>query len=349
MLPKRYPRHIEEMMATIVDQAAQWLDIVSSSNARLETTFQKLNWQTTIPKKEPNYSTFDTNTDITETTTKVIIETTSPITDIIKHDNTMATYFPESASYTSKPDQIISKDIVNQNTSSTINITTTVIKTNTEVTTYTPPLLPPITQREMVTFYSTNLHQTCDFSTMEDKLEAKRIQSSPSLFITLGFRCAKTYHPGHECYPPKFVLLEFEDNPPWEPRDLRYKSMILEDKDRFQEGSIDTCLKLKTKSKLNMGLNLSHNHLSGSIPDSVGNMKVIISLDFSDNQLSGMIPPSLAALNFLSHLNLSHNNLSGRIPTGNQLQTLIDPSIYAGNRDLCGTPWKRVVLVMKIQ
>nr|GEY96156.1 retrotransposon protein, putative, Ty1-copia subclass [Tanacetum cinerariifolium] len=46
-------------------------------------------------------------------------------------------------------------------------------------------------------------------------------------------------------------------------------------------------------------------------------------------------------LNFLSHLNLSHNNLSGRIPTGNQLQTLIDPSIYAGNRGLCGTPLEK--------
>ncbi|XP_035832372.1 receptor-like protein 46 [Helianthus annuus] len=87
-----------------------------------------------------------------------------------------------------------------------------------------------------------------------------------------------------------------------------------------------------------MGLNLSHNHLSGSIPDSIGNMKALASLDFSDNQLSGTIPPSMAALNDLSSLNLSYNKLSGRIPTGKQLQTLIDPSIYAGNRDLCGAP-----------
>ncbi|KAJ0537933.1 putative non-specific serine/threonine protein kinase [Helianthus annuus] len=78
-----------------------------------------------------------------------------------------------------------------------------------------------------------------------------------------------------------------------------------------------------------MGLNLSHNHLSGSIPDSIGNMKALASLDFSDNQLSGTIPPSMAALNDLSSMNLSHNKLSGRIPTGKQLQTLIDPSIYA--------------------
>ncbi|XP_076937477.1 receptor-like protein EIX1 [Bidens hawaiensis] len=87
-----------------------------------------------------------------------------------------------------------------------------------------------------------------------------------------------------------------------------------------------------------MGLNLSHNHLSGSIPDSIGKMKALNSLDFSDNHLTGTIPPSMADLNFLSFMNLSHNNLSGRIPTGNQLQTLTDPSIYAGNRDLCGAP-----------
>ncbi|PWA72931.1 leucine-rich repeat protein [Artemisia annua] len=87
-----------------------------------------------------------------------------------------------------------------------------------------------------------------------------------------------------------------------------------------------------------VGLNLSNNLLNGSIPQNIGNMKALISLDFSGNQLMGPVPPSIADLNFLSHLNLSHNNLSGRIPTGNQLQTLMDPSIYVGNRDLCGAP-----------
>ncbi|PWA67556.1 leucine-rich repeat protein [Artemisia annua] len=90
-----------------------------------------------------------------------------------------------------------------------------------------------------------------------------------------------------------------------------------------------------------LGLNLSNNHLNGGIPNSIGNMKALNSLDFSGNQLTGPIPPSIAALNFLSHLNLSHNSLSGRIPTGNQLQTLTDPSIYAGNRDLCGAPLQK--------
>ncbi|GJR83336.1 leucine-rich repeat protein [Tanacetum coccineum] len=87
-----------------------------------------------------------------------------------------------------------------------------------------------------------------------------------------------------------------------------------------------------------VGLNLSHNNLSGGLPDTIGIMKAFNSLDFSVNKLTKMIPPSMASLTFLSYLNLSHNNLSGRIPIGNQLQTLGDPSIYAGNRDLCGVP-----------
>ena len=46
----------------------------------------------------------------------------------------------------------------------------------------------------------------------------------------------------------------------------------------------------------------------------------------------------MASITFLVHLNLAHNNLSGKIPTGNQFQTLIDPSIYQGNLALCGFP-----------
>ncbi|KAL7608718.1 putative receptor like protein 25 [Lactuca sativa] len=87
-----------------------------------------------------------------------------------------------------------------------------------------------------------------------------------------------------------------------------------------------------------MGLNLSNNHLSGRIPYNIGNMMKLESLDFSKNELTGVIPLCMVALNFLSRLNLSHNNLFGQIPIGNQLQTLDDPSIYVGNKDLCGAP-----------
>ncbi|GLT42456.1 hypothetical protein SLA2020_164530 [Shorea laevis] len=83
-------------------------------------------------------------------------------------------------------------------------------------------------------------------------------------------------------------------------------------------------------------LNLSWNHLSGEIPKNIGQMENLESLDLSQNELSGTIPNSMSSLTKLSHLNLSYNYLSGPIPTSNQLQTLEDPTIYAGNPQLCG-------------
>nr|XP_027125665.1 receptor-like protein EIX2 [Coffea arabica] len=85
-------------------------------------------------------------------------------------------------------------------------------------------------------------------------------------------------------------------------------------------------------------LNLSMNGLTGPIPETIGRLERIETLDLSMNKLTGRIPQSMAALTFLNHLNLSSNNLSGRIPTGNQFQTLTDPSIYEGNIALCGDP-----------
>ncbi|XP_017978157.1 PREDICTED: probable LRR receptor-like serine/threonine-protein kinase At1g34110 [Theobroma cacao] len=85
-------------------------------------------------------------------------------------------------------------------------------------------------------------------------------------------------------------------------------------------------------------LNLSNNHLTGSIPSNIGNLYLLETLDFSRNQLSGSIPPSLSSISSLNHLNLSYNDLVGKIPSGNQLQTLNDPSIYKGNPGLCGVP-----------
>ncbi|KAH7851015.1 hypothetical protein Vadar_006044 [Vaccinium darrowii] len=71
----------------------------------------------------------------------------------------------------------------------------------------------------------------------------------------------------------------------------------------------------------------------------------VTSIDLSTNGITGEIPEGLTALLGLLNLNLSGNHLTGRIPekigripTGNQLQTLDDWSIYAGNDGLCGAP-----------
>jgi hypothetical protein len=67
-------------------------------------------------------------------------------------------------------------------------------------------------------------------------------------------------------------------------------------------------------------------------------LALLESLDLSWNQLEGEIPPGFAALEALSTLNLSNNRLSGRIPAGDQLRTLVDPSIYGNNLGPCGFP-----------
>ncbi|TVU24857.1 hypothetical protein EJB05_27319, partial [Eragrostis curvula] len=92
-----------------------------------------------------------------------------------------------------------------------------------------------------------------------------------------------------------------------------------------------------------MNLNLSWNLLSGNIPVNVGHMESVVSLDLSWNNISGQIPSSLSELSYLEKLDLSYNNLTGTIPSGRQLDTLYieNPSMYDGNNGLCGPPLRR--------
>ncbi|KAJ3687538.1 hypothetical protein LUZ61_016702 [Rhynchospora tenuis] len=87
-----------------------------------------------------------------------------------------------------------------------------------------------------------------------------------------------------------------------------------------------------------INLNISQNFLQGGVSEKINGMRSLEYLDLSMNELSGPIPQALSTLAPLHQLNLSYNNFSGRIPTGRQLDTLTDPSIYAGNAYLCGFP-----------
>lgn len=84
-------------------------------------------------------------------------------------------------------------------------------------------------------------------------------------------------------------------------------------------------------------LNLGHNNITGEIPFTFGGLKSVGVLDLSHNKLQGFIPGSLGGLSFLSDLDVSNNNLSGLIPSGGQLTTF-PASRYENNSGLCGVP-----------
>nr|GEW23444.1 leucine-rich repeat protein [Tanacetum cinerariifolium] len=337
MPSKQYPPYVLESLAAIAENISQLVDTMTINNEKLAASQVAI--KNLIATQNACLSAIITNTAKPEntmvkyfpnSTTYAMPLTYKPpafeeaSTNLV---DTRAKCLPEPTSYTIKP-EIISKDVVTQNNSPIIDVTTTITKTDTEVATYTPPPspLPPIIQRDMTTFYFTTRQQTYGVFTLDDKLKDKQVRFWPTLFIPLCFRCVKTYHPGHRCHPPKLVFLQTEPNPPWTPRYIGYKIMSLEDKARFQAQSIDTCLKLKTKSKEEQLM----------IPEKIGDLKELESLDLSMNKLSGELPMSLSSLHSLSSFNVSYNNLTGRTPSSTQLQSLND-SCFVGNK-LCGDP-----------
>ncbi|XP_057507785.1 cuscuta receptor 1-like [Actinidia eriantha] len=62
-------------------------------------------------------------------------------------------------------------------------------------------------------------------------------------------------------------------------------------------------------------LDVSHNHFSGELPRSIGNMNDARMIAMSKNHFQGSFPIEFCTLNNLEFLDLSENNLSGSIPS----------------------------------
>ena len=89
-----------------------------------------------------------------------------------------------------------------------------------------------------------------------------------------------------------------------------------------------------------MSLDLSHNHLTGELPqdDSLGHFRRLTNLRLEHNQLTGSLPGALGENQILKQLRLDHNSLKGSIPEhmAHNLRNLQHWSL-AHNRHLTGT------------
>ncbi|XP_065013592.1 receptor-like protein 15 [Musa acuminata AAA Group] len=82
-------------------------------------------------------------------------------------------------------------------------------------------------------------------------------------------------------------------------------------------------------------LDLSHNHINGSIPSFICNLRQLRILDLSSNQISGEIPWCWQETNFLFYINLADNKLSGEIPSSIEKLTHLR-SLHLNNNSLHG-------------
>ncbi|KAF0933311.1 hypothetical protein E2562_017096 [Oryza meyeriana var. granulata] len=121
-------------------------------------------------------------------------------------------------------------------------------------------------------------------------------------------------------------------------------------------GTLDTLLLGVPNLKL---LYLSHNDLSGAIPDTIArllrllrvdladnslrgpipvaalaNLTALLTLKLQDNLLSGLLPDVTTVLPRLAEFNASNNQLSGRVPDA--MRAKFGLASFAGNAGLCG-------------
>nr|GEX94742.1 hypothetical protein [Tanacetum cinerariifolium] len=260
MPPKQYPPSVLESLAVIAENLSKLVDTMTINNEKLAASQFKLNVAiknlfatqnarlsaiiTKTAKPENNMVKYFPNS----TSYAMPIMYKPPLLEEASTNlvDTRAKCLPDPTSYTIKPE-----DVVTQNNSPIIDVTTTIVpnesndhtdntktdhtKTTTDVVNETHSrfndIKSPLKNSSVITSLPpvSNTHMIKCLSPME-----------------MFFKNLLNYFAEHRCKSPAFVFLQIEPQPPWEPCDLRYNTMILEDKDRFQEGSIDTCMCMKT-------------------------------------------------------------------------------------------------------
>ncbi|XP_038979124.1 MDIS1-interacting receptor like kinase 2-like [Phoenix dactylifera] len=83
-------------------------------------------------------------------------------------------------------------------------------------------------------------------------------------------------------------------------------------------------------------LDLSHNSLTGVIPQQFGKLVMLENLNLSRNQLSGSIPSSFEGMLSLSSLDLSYNDLVGPLPKDRFFDQKARAEWFQHNKGLCG-------------
>ncbi|KAI7988426.1 MDIS1-interacting receptor like kinase 1 [Camellia lanceoleosa] len=84
-----------------------------------------------------------------------------------------------------------------------------------------------------------------------------------------------------------------------------------------------------------MNWNLGNNQFTGEIPRLIAALPMLAILDLSNNSLSRTIPENFGSSPALEMLNLSYNKLEGPVPN-NGILTTINPNDLIGNVELCG-------------
>jgi Leucine-rich repeat (LRR) protein len=95
---------------------------------------------------------------------------------------------------------------------------------------------------------------------------------------------------------------------------------------------------------------LSGTKFSGTLPDSIGNLKMLSRIDLSSCNFSGSIPSSMAKLTQLVYLDMSSNNFIGSVPSFNTASSLTQINLSCNylSGQITSTHWKNLLNLVNL-